>query len=84
MLLIHITLGVALLLACAWALRRAWRSFVLEMEGYELGDDAGYIRERRCKSRERREALTKHSMHLAKCGAGYLKRLRSGDCSHSA
>lgn len=84
MLLIYTLLGAVLLLASAWVIRRAWQSFVLEMEGYEFGDDADYIRDGRRKSRERREALAHQCAHLVRCGAALIRKARSGGCSHSA
>ncbi len=55
----YVIIGAALLLVVAWALRRAWRSFALEMEGYEFSEDVERIHASRRRAQARREALAR-------------------------
>ncbi len=76
----YVIIGAALLLVVAWALRRAWHSFVLEMEGYEFSEDVERIHASRRRAKARREALARMVGPVFRGAGSMLRKVRSAAC----
>lgn len=81
MLFTYVILGAILLLAAAWAVRRAWQDFVLEMEGYEFSEDVEHIHASRRRAKARREALARMVEPAIRQTCELVRKARSAACS---